>query len=56
MPSRLTATFDALRAARRPGLVTYTTAGDPDIPRSADVLRTLKRSPAVLKVQRVKPS
>ena len=46
MPSRLTATFDALRKARRPGLVTYTTAADPDIPRSADILRALDRAGA----------
>ena len=46
MPSRLTATFDALRKARRPGLVTFTTAADPDIPRSADILRALDRAGA----------
>jgi tryptophan synthase alpha chain len=46
MPSRLTATFDALRKAQRPGLVTYTTAGDPDIARSADILRALDRAGA----------
>jgi len=46
MPSRLTAAFDALRAAQRPGLVTYTTAGDPDIVRSADILRALDRAGA----------
>jgi len=46
MPSRLTATFDALRKAQRPGLVTYTTAGDPGIARSADILRALDRAGA----------
>jgi len=46
MPSRLTATFAALRAARRPGLVTYTTAADPDIARSAAILRALERAGA----------
>ncbi len=46
MPSRLTATFDALRRAERPGLVTYTTAGDPDLARSADILRALDRAGA----------
>ena len=46
MPSRLTATFDALRKAQRPGLVTYTTAGDPDLTRSADILRALDRAGA----------
>jgi len=46
MPSRLTATFEALRKAHRPGLVTYTTAGDPDIARSAEILRALDRAGA----------
>jgi len=46
MPSRLTATFDALRKAHRTGLVTYTTAGDPDVARSADILRALDRAGA----------
>jgi len=46
MPSRLTATFAALRKAQRPGLITYTTAGDPDIQRSADLLRALDRAGA----------
>src|SRR5437016_11862905 len=46
MPSRLTAVFDALRKAQRPGLVTFTTAADPDIPRSAEILRALDRAGA----------
>jgi tryptophan synthase alpha chain len=46
VPSRLTSTFDALRTARRPGLVTFTTAADPDIARSADILRALDRAGA----------
>ncbi len=46
MPSRLTETFDALRREQRPGLVTYTTAGDPDLSRSADILRALDRAGA----------
>ena len=46
MPSRLTATFDALRKAQRPGLVTYTTAADPDVARSAEILRALDRAGA----------
>jgi tryptophan synthase alpha chain len=46
MPSRLTATFEALRKAQRPGLVTYATAGDPDLPRSAEILRALDRAGA----------
>src|SRR5262249_50865766 len=44
--SRLTAAFDRIRAERRAGLVTYTTAGDPDLPRSGDVLLTLDRAGA----------
>src|SRR5437016_7896797 len=43
MPSRLTAVFDALRKAQRPGLVTFTTAADPDIARSTEILRALDR-------------
>ena len=38
MPSRIAGTFDRLRAGKRTGLVTYVTAGDPDLSRSADVL------------------
>jgi tryptophan synthase alpha chain len=44
--SRLAATFDRLRGARTPGLVTYVTAGDPDLARSAEVLRALARGGA----------
>jgi tryptophan synthase alpha chain len=44
--SRLAATFARLRAERRPGLVTYTTAGDPDLARSAEILLALDRSGA----------
>jgi tryptophan synthase alpha chain len=39
--SRLESCFAGLRSARRPGLVTYVTAGDPDIDRSAGILRAL---------------
>jgi len=39
--SRITETFARLKAGRRPGLVTFTTAGDPTLERSADVLRAL---------------
>jgi tryptophan synthase alpha chain len=39
--SRLTATFDRLRASRAPGLVTFTTAGDPDADTSARILVAL---------------
>ncbi len=35
-----------LRAEGRPGLVTYTTAGDPDLPRSAEILKALARAGA----------
>jgi tryptophan synthase alpha chain len=44
--SRITDTFARIRSERRPGLVTYTTAGDPDLPRSADILRALDRAGA----------
>jgi len=46
MPSQLTDTFARLRRERRPGLVTYTTAADPDVSRSADILRALDRAGA----------
>ena len=39
-------TFERLRAERRPGLITYVTAGDPDLRRSAAVLRALDRAGA----------
>ena len=44
--SRLEQTFARLRADRRPGLVTFTTAGDPDLPRSAEILKALARAGA----------
>jgi tryptophan synthase alpha chain len=44
--SRLADTFARLRAEKRPGLVTYTTAGDPDLPRSAEILEALDRAGA----------
>jgi len=43
---RLEQAFARIRAERRPGLVTYTTAGDPDMPRSAEILRALDRAGA----------
>src|SRR5437588_6555777 len=46
MSSRNADRFAGLRAERRPGLVTYTTAGDPDLPRSAEILRALDRAGA----------
>jgi tryptophan synthase alpha chain len=44
--SRIDDTFRRLRAEGQPGLVTYTTAGDPDLPRSAEVLEALDRAGA----------
>jgi tryptophan synthase alpha chain len=44
--SRIGETFAKLRAEKRPGLVTFTTAGDPDLPRSAAILRALDRAGA----------
>jgi tryptophan synthase alpha chain len=46
MGSRIADTFARLRAERRHGLITYTTAGDPDLPRSADILLALDRAGA----------
>ena len=44
--SRIAETFARLRAEGRPGLVTFTTAGDPDLPRSAEILKALARAGA----------
>ena len=44
--SRIAETFGRLRREGRSGLVTYTTAGDPDLPRSAEILRALDRAGA----------
>jgi tryptophan synthase alpha chain len=44
--SRITETFAKLRADRKPGLVTFTTAGDPDLPRAARILKALDRAGA----------
>lgn len=44
--SRLSSTFARLRGNGHPGLVTYVTAGDPDLDRSAAVLRALDRAGA----------
>jgi tryptophan synthase alpha chain len=44
--SRLDDTFARLRREQRPGLVTYTTAGDPDLPRSGQILEALDRAGA----------
>jgi tryptophan synthase alpha chain len=44
--SRLAETFRRLREEDRPGLVTYITAGDPDLPRSGEILKALDRAGA----------
>ena len=44
--SRLADTFARLRADRRPGLVTFTTAGDPDLALSGEILQALDRGGA----------
>jgi tryptophan synthase alpha chain len=44
--SRLRETFARLRDAHAPGLVTYVTAGDPDLDRTAGILRALDRAGA----------
>jgi tryptophan synthase alpha chain len=44
--SRITERFARLRRDRQPGLVTYTTAGDPDLARSAEILKALDRAGA----------
>ena len=44
--SRIASTFSRLRAGKTPGLVTYVTAGDPDLPRTAGILRALDRAGA----------
>lgn len=46
LASRLADTFSRLRAAGQTGLVTYVTAGDPDLGRSADILCALDRAGA----------
>lgn len=44
--SRIDAAFRDLRNERRPGLVTYVTAGDPDLERSREILVRLARAGA----------
>jgi len=44
--SRLESAFAQLRRAQAPGLVTYVTAGDPDLARTAGILRALDRAGA----------
>ena len=43
---RLSDVFARIRAEKRPGLVTYITAGDPDLPRTEGILRALDRAGA----------
>src|SRR5215208_1058439 len=43
---RIAATFSRLRAGKTPGLVTYVTAGDPDLRRTEGILRALDRGGA----------
>ena len=44
--SRIAPTCDRLRQQRRPGLVTYIMAGDPDLARSREILEALDRAGA----------
>jgi tryptophan synthase alpha chain len=44
--SRIHAAFDRMRAEKRTGLITYVTAGDPDLSRSGDILCGLDRAGA----------
>src|SRR5579872_5282071 len=46
MASRIDHAFARIRAERRPGLVTFATAGDPDLPRSGEILKALDRAGA----------
>jgi tryptophan synthase alpha chain len=46
MMTRIESTFARLRQERRGGLATYTTAGDPDLPTSADILKAIDRAGA----------
>src|SRR5688500_20133005 len=43
---RIAETFARIRAQKAPGLVTYVTAGDPDLPRTEGILRALDRAGA----------
>ena len=44
--TRIAETFTRLRDEHKPGLVTYVTAGDPDLERTAGILRALDRAGA----------
>jgi tryptophan synthase alpha chain len=46
MPSRIAGAFERIRTHKRTGLVTYVTAGDPNMTRSADILCALDRAGA----------
>lgn len=46
MGSRIAERFEGLHAVRRTGLVTYVTAGDPDLATSAEILKALDRAGA----------
>ena len=46
--SRLSAAFAQVKASGVPGLVTYVTAGDPSLARTADILRALDRAGATV--------
>jgi hypothetical protein len=43
---RIAAAFGRLRSGKTPGLVTYVTAGDPDLRRTEGILRALDRAGA----------
>ena len=44
--SRISDRFASLRAKNQTGLVTYVTAGDPDLERSAEIIKRLDRAGA----------
>jgi tryptophan synthase alpha chain len=46
--SRIETAFARLRKEQQPGLITYVTAGDPDLPRSAEIVKALDRAGADL--------
>jgi tryptophan synthase alpha chain len=46
MASRIMEAFTRIREEKRSGLVTYTTAGDPDLARSGEILQALDRAGA----------
>ena len=51
--SRLSDTFARIRANGAPGLVTYITAGDPDLTRTEGIIPALESSHAVIHAMRV---